>query len=275
MTPNDMQADFGFLFEHRYTVLFVLVLVDQLGIPIPAAVPLLIAAGAYAAIGQVGLVGIVCVTIAASLAAHIFWYELARRGRGDILGLLCRLSLEPDLCARGAREFFVRWGPAALVLAYFMPGFAGVVAQPIAAVTGMPRRRFLALNVLGALLWVTVYVGVGYLFSSRIASVLHVAARLGGTGLQVVAGLVIVYVGWKLVRRNFVYRRLRIARITPAELKRRLDAHEPTFILDLRHALEFAGHPEIIPGALRMSPEDLDRRFGEIPTNQEIVLYCT
>jgi Rhodanese-like domain len=77
------------------------------------------------------------------------------------------------------------------------------------------------------------------------------------------------------VRRRFVYRRLRIARITPEELKRRLDAHEPTFILDLRHALEFDVQPEIIPGALRMSPEDLDRRFGEISTNQEIVLYCT
>lgn len=269
-----MQGESGFLLQHGYAVLFVLVLVDQLGVPVPA-IPFLIAAGAYAASGHLSLIGILGVAIAASVAAHVFWYEMARRGRGDILGLLCRLHLEPDFCARRAREFFDRWGAGTLVFAYFMPGFAGAAAQPLAAMAGMPRRRFLGLTVLGALLWGTSFAGFGYAFSARVEGVLQMVAELGGTGLQLLAGLFAFYIGWKLVRRKLLYRELRIARIAPAELKRRLDANEPTFILDLRHPLEFDGQPAMIPGALRMSPDDLDQRFGEIPTNQEIVLYCS
>src|SRR5476649_1458669 len=150
-----MRSEFDFLLRHGYTVLFVLVLVDQLGVPLPAT-PFLIAAGAYAASGHLDLIRIGAVTVAASLGAHVFWYEMARRNRGDILGILCRVSLEPDYCARHARDFFVRWGAGTLVIASFMPGFIGVAAQPMAATVGMSRRKFLGLNVLGALLWVTV-----------------------------------------------------------------------------------------------------------------------
>jgi membrane protein DedA with SNARE-associated domain/rhodanese-related sulfurtransferase len=269
-----MRVEFDFLLRHGYAVLFVLVLVDQLGVPLPAT-PFLIAAGAYAASGNLDLIRIGCVTVAAALAAHVFWYELARRNRGDILGLLCRVSLEPDYCARHARDFFTRWGAGTLVIASFMPGFIGAAAQPIAATVGMPRRTFLALNVVGAILWVALCAGFGFVFSARVEEILQTGAQLGATGLELLVALFALYLGWKLVRRQLLYRRLRIARISAGELKRRLDAAEPTFILDLRHALEFNEQPGMIPGALRMSPDDLDQRLGEIPTNQEIVLYCT
>jgi membrane protein DedA with SNARE-associated domain/rhodanese-related sulfurtransferase len=268
-----MRSEFDFLLRHGYTVLFFLVLVDQLGVPLPAT-PFLIAAGAYAASGDLDLIRIASVTVTASLFAHVFWYELALRSRRDILGLLCRVSLEPDYCARRARDFFINWGGGTLVLASFIP-FIGVAAQPIAATVGMPRRTFLGLNALGALLWVFVCAGFGYAFSKRVEQVLRTGTQLGGTGLELLAGLFALYLGWKLVRRKLLYRQLRIARISAGELRRRLDAAEPTFILDLRHALEFEQQPGMIPGALRMSPGDLDQRLGEIPANQEIVLYCT
>jgi membrane protein DedA with SNARE-associated domain len=269
-----MHDDFGFLLRHGYAVLFVLVLVDQLGVPLPAT-PFVIVAGAYAASAHMSFIGIIGVTVAASLAAHVFWYEMALRSRGDIFRLLCRVSLEPDYCARRARDFFIRWGAGTLVIASFMPGFLGVAAQPIAATLGMRRPTFLGLNVLGAFLWATVCAGFGYVFSARVEQVLQIGAQLGGTGLELVAGLFALYLAWKLVRRQLLYRQLRIARISPSELKRRLDSAEPTFILDLRHALEFEKQPGMIPGALRMSPDDLDERVAEIPMNQEIVLYCT
>ena len=264
----------GFLLRHGYSITFALVLADQIGIPLPA-VPILIAAGAFAGAGQLDPFAVASVAVIASVAAHSVWYEAARRGRGDVLGLVCRLSLEPDLCARGARDLFARWGAGALLIANFVPGFAGVVAQPIAATTGMSRRRFLALSLLGAMLWVSAFVGLGYIYTARVESVLEVVARLGVSGLQLLAAILAVYIGWKLLRRQLVYRELRLARITPEELKRRLDAGEPTVVLDLRHLMEFAADPGVIPGALRMSPEELDERFGDIPGDQEIVLYCT
>jgi membrane protein DedA with SNARE-associated domain/rhodanese-related sulfurtransferase len=269
-----MHHELDFLLRHGYSVLFVLVLIDQLGAPIPAT-PVLIAAGAYAADEQLDLIRIMGLTVVASVGAHLFWYELARRSRNDILGLLCRVSLEPDYCARHAREFFIRWGTGTLVIASFMPGFIGVAAQPIAATVGMPRRTFIVLNVLGALAWAAVCIGLGSIFSARIEEIMQAGARFGATGLQLLGALFALYLCWKLARRELLYHRLRMARISPEELKRRLDAAEPTFILDLRHALEVEAQPGTIPGALRMSPDDLDQRSAEIPTDQEVVIYCT
>jgi rhodanese-related sulfurtransferase len=68
---------------------------------------------------------------------------------------------------------------------------------------------------------------------------------------------------------------LRIARITPDELKQKLDAGEPVVIVDLRHSLDFEAEPITIPGALQLSPDELEQRHQEIPRDRDIVLYCT
>ena len=264
----------GFLLQHGYSILFALVLVDQLGIPLPA-IPFLIAAGAIARDGPLDLFLVMSIGVIASVAAHTVWYEAARRGRGDVLTLVCRLSLEPDRCARSARDFFTSWGAAALLIANFMPGFAGVVVQPIAAIAGMSRLRFFALNTIGAALWVAAFVGLGYGFSTSVEEVLQLVVRFGVSGMQLLAVVCVLYIGWKIVRREWLYHELRMARITPEELKRRLDSAEPLVVLDLRHTMEFSIEPGGIPGALRMTPEELDRRFEEIPTHQEVVLYCS
>jgi membrane protein DedA with SNARE-associated domain/rhodanese-related sulfurtransferase len=269
-----MGAPNGFLLQHGYAVLFVLVLLDQLGVPLPA-IPFLVAAGAIARTSALSVSVVMGLAVFASVAAHSVWYEAARRGRGDVLKLVCRLSLEPDLCARGARDFFTRWGSAAILIANFMPGFAGVVIQPIAAFAGMSRRRFLALNLLGAVLWVAAFVGLGYGFNTSVESILQLVVRFGVSGMQLLAALCAIYIGWKLVRRQLLYRELRIARITPEELKRRLDAAEPVVVLDLRHSMEFVKDPGRIPGSLRMTPEELEIRFAEIPAHQDVVLYCS
>ena len=54
-----------------------------------------------------------------------------------------------------------------------------------------------------------------------------------------------------------------------------LDRGESVYILDLRHALDFLAYPQILPGAVRLDPKDLDARAAEIPRDREIVLYCT
>lgn len=70
-------------------------------------------------------------------------------------------------------------------------------------------------------------------------------------------------------------RALRAARISPEELKRRLDAGEAMAIIDLRHPLDFLADPRVIPGATRMNPDEVESRHQEIPRDRDIVLYCT
>ena len=74
---------------------------------------------------------------------------------------------------------------------------------------------------------------------------------------------------------QFLRRRRAFALITPEELKLRLDAAEPITLIDLRHPLDFLSDPRSIPGALRISPDEIPSRHREIPRDRDVVLYCT
>ena len=79
----------------------------------------------------------------------------------------------------------------------------------------------------------------------------------------------------KYIQRKRFLHRLAIARITPEEVKQRLDAGEDLLILDLRNALEFEIEPRTIPGAFQLSIEELEEQHHKIPRDREIVLFCT
>jgi membrane protein DedA with SNARE-associated domain/rhodanese-related sulfurtransferase len=268
-----MRSTFAFVLNHGYLVIAVVSFVDQLGIPFPA-VPFLVAAGALARSGQLSLLSAGLVALTAAIVAHTIWYEAARRERGDVLGFMCRVSLEPDVCVRRAHDFFARWGAGAVVLSNLVPG-VGVVAQPIAGILRMSRSLFLGLNLLGAVVWAGLPLALGYGFSAQVESILEAAAQLGSSAVVLLAGALVAYLGWKVFRRRILYRALRLARITPEELLQRLERKEPLVVLDLRHELEFIRDHRMIPGALRMSPEELDQRYSEIPRDRDVVLYCS
>ena len=91
----------------------------------------------------------------------------------------------------------------------------------------------------------------------------------------VVLGGFAAHIGWKYYQRWRFIRDLRIARITPEELKRRLDAGEEIVIVDLRHSLDFESEPDVIPGAVHLEPEELEESPAENLRDREVVLYCT
>jgi len=167
-----------FLIANGYAIVFAVALVNQAGLPFPAA-PWLLAAGALAQRGHLNGFGVLALAMAASLLAHLAWYEAGRRSGAKILRLVCRISLEPDLCVRKTENLFAARGPKALMMAHFIPGLV-TVAQPLAGMLRMPRPRFVGYNLVGSLLWAGGFIGLGFVFSRQLAAVGQVALGLGG-----------------------------------------------------------------------------------------------
>ena len=261
------------LTAHGYAVIFAWVAAEQLALPVPSE-PVLLAAGALAGAGLLRLPVAVAVGVAASLFSDIIWYEIGRARGSRVTRVLCWISLEPDSCVRRSQEIFARYGGHSLLVAKFVPGL-NTVAQPLAGVLGMRRSRFLLYDALGALLWIGTYTGLGYLFSDQIGRVVAHARSLGSWLIGLAFAGLVFYIAGKYIRRQRFIRHLRIARITAAELKEKLDAGETLTIVDLRHQLDFGADPMMIPGAVHLSPEELERRSEEIPHDRDVVLYCT
>lgn len=262
-----------FVVRHGYSILFLWIFLNQLGVPVPAA-PYLLAAGALAGLGRLDPALLVGISVVAALPADLLWYELGRRRGMRVIRFLCRVSLEPDSCVRDTETRFARHGAAGLVVAKFVPGVE-TVAPPLAGVFRMRRSRFLLFDALGTALWSAVFVGLGYLFHDQVDRVAALAGRLGGWLFAVLALLLAAYLAWKFERRRRFLRELRIARITPEELRAKLDAGEEIEIVDVRHSVDFEAEPATIPGARHIAVEEIDDRHEEIPRDREVVLYCT
>ena len=268
-----MNETLEFLVRHGYTLLFAWVFVEQIGLPIPT-VPMLLASGALAGTGRLSLTTAMVVAIGAAMLSDSLWYQLGRRRGVRVLQMLCRISLEPDSCVRRAENLYGKHGASSLLLAKFVPGL-NTASPPLAGIFRMRLERFLFFDALGIILWVGAYVGLGYAFSDQLE---RVAARALALGAGLIALLLAAFGGflvWKYVKRQRFLRELRVARITPDELKQMLDAGEDTVIVDLRHALDFEADPEMIPGAVRIKAEDLEQMNQHVPPNREVVLYCT
>ena len=83
------------------------------------------------------------------------------------------------------------------------------------------------------------------------------------------------YIIWKYVQRRRFIHSLRIARITPEELKRKMDSGEEVIVVDLRGSIDFEADPKTIPTAIRLAPDKIEEGHHQIPRDREIVLFCT
>ena len=260
------------LVQYGYLVVFGAVLAEQIGLPFPSE-PFLLAAGGLIGSGHLKF-GIVLIGAAfASLIGDTLWYWIGRLRGPKVVGWLCKLSLEPNTCVKRTEGMFGTYGPRSLLFAKFVPGLS-TVAPPLAGMIRMPLRDFLLFSALGGLVWVGAYLAVGWLFSTQLAMVAAFIETLGSWALALMVAAIGGYVGGKYISRRRFLRRIRIARITPQELKTMLDAGQDVIVVDVREPADFETEPAIIPGALHLTTEELDQRHREIPRGRDIVLYC-
>jgi membrane protein DedA with SNARE-associated domain len=260
-----------FVERHGYALLFSWVLAEQGALPIPS-VPLLVMAGALVRTGRMHGPAAVASCVAGALIADSVWFYFGRRRGKRVLRFLCRLSLSPDSCVRTTENAFHKYGLKTLLIAKFIPGL-NAVAAPLAGDSGIGMLRFLAVDTLGIAIWTVTYLGVGYVFADQLELALSYVGQFGsGLGI-LVASLFAAWILWKLIQRQRFLKQLDVARITPEELRGRIDAGEDLYIVDLRGGLETDASS--VPGAIRFSAEDLTTNSKQIPRDREIILFCT
>src|SRR5262245_48827077 len=237
----DVIGSVELLERHSVVLLPLLVVAEQVGIPLPA-VPALLGVGALAAKGRVSVPLVVGAIVLVALPVDLIWYELGRRRGARVLSGLCWLSLEPDDCVRRTQSLFVRYGVRAILAAKFLPGLTTVM-PPLAGIFGVSRLRFVIYELAGVLLWACFWAATGFRFCWTAAGVARRVADLGRPAGLGLAALLVGFVVLKYVRRWLFLRNLRIARISPEDLRCRLEDGEDMAIIDLRTPLDVAAVP--------------------------------
>jgi len=259
-----------FLIRHGYLLLFAMVLAEQLGVPIPS-IPVLLAMGALIGLGTYSFGAAMGLAVIAAVAADSAWYILGRQRGASVLKLLCRISLEPDSCVNTTRFVFERLGGWALVIAKFVPGLS-TVAPPMAGLWRMPWWKFLSADAAGGVLWAGAFMAIGYVFRLQLEDAGELALRMGRWLMLVVTAALALWIGWKYWQRKHFIKSLRVARIAPEEVLKRLDE---IVVIDLRSRGDLKWDGMKLRGALWFDRKTLEEHHLEIPRDRDVVLYCT
>jgi membrane protein DedA with SNARE-associated domain len=259
------------LLTRGLTVVCAASLIESLGAPVPAF-PLLLLAGSVAAEHRFSAVPLVIASAAGFWIGDLAWYAFGWSQGRRVLGLLCRLSLNPDACVGRAERRFRRRPAMTVAAGKFIPGLSLMVA-PLAGILRMPLAQFAAIDGAAAVAWSAAAIMLGVVYGRQVIP--HVVRTQRAIGILGGAA-VLAFLAWKLYERRWLVRRYSVGRVGISELQRLLAA-EPldVLVIDLRSEQAFSGSAQMVPGARRIPPGDFERHIDTMPLDKEIILYCT
>ncbi|MGB6028710.1 MAG: DedA family protein/thiosulfate sulfurtransferase GlpE [Rhodanobacter sp.] len=259
--------------QYGVLLVFLNVLVTQLGAPLPA-VPTLVVAGSLAAAGgPLALAGTMAAVVAGCLLGDSFWYVAGRRYGAGVMRLLCRISLSPDSCVQRSELRFQRWRGQVLLVAKFVPGLSTVGSSLVGAMR-LRWPLFMLFDGLGSLLWAALWTGLGYTFAASVDRVLSAVASAGTLAIQLLLALLVLYVLARWWQRRRLLHTLRMARITVDELHQAMRTERAPVVVDVRPEASRQLDTRVVPGALLVDAQGIDRTVHDIPLDRELVLYC-
>jgi membrane protein DedA with SNARE-associated domain len=186
--------------RYGYVAVLVLVGVEGFGIPFPGQT-ILIAAGIYAATGQLNLVAVLALGLLAAVVGDNIGYAIGRCGGRRLVVRFGRFVLLTEERVAAAERFFARRGNVVVPLARFVDGLRQATGI-VAGLAQMSWLRFLTYNGAGGIVWVGVWVFAGYLAGDHIALIYGQFERYQEFVLGIVAAIVVaLVVRWLLKRR--------------------------------------------------------------------------
>jgi membrane protein DedA with SNARE-associated domain/rhodanese-related sulfurtransferase len=238
---------------------------------------LLMTAGALAGRGggHLTIPLVLLTSVVACVIADSVWFWLGRRWGSNVIRLICSLTSNPQDSRERTRRMFDRWGLRLLLVAKFFPVLDGA-SPPLAGAQGATVRGFLAYDLVGSLLWSAAYVLTGFLFSSQLDRVIRLLDRFGTGIILLVAVPMMLWTSWRLFRIVTMIRHLRLHRMSPAMLQRKIDDGDRIGVVDLLRYEAMDRELEGIPGAVRTDPDQLRRaQRVVVPEGVSMVLYCS
>jgi membrane protein DedA with SNARE-associated domain len=275
LVSNAMNDLLGLIVHYGYIIIFLIVLAEALGFPVPAALALVMGGAAVAA-GVLHGPAAALVAVTAMLMGDSLLYVLGSRMGWRLLAFLCRVSVDPETCILHSAESFYKRGRATLVIAKFIPGINSM-APPLAGSMKMPFVQFLTLDFLGAMAYAFAYGAIGFIFRDFVATIAR-GFRAAGHVVEIV--VIVAAIAFTIYRAS-LYWKHRVYRIVPrvqvAELAAKLKTEysERILLADVRSHGYYDPGADRIRGSIRLEPNNLSEQVKNLPRNKDIYLYCT
>lgn len=205
-----------FFLRFGYGSVFVGVMLDNLGLPIPGEL-VLILTGYMVEKGAFALLPAILVAAAGAVLSDSAWFFAGRWGSKRFIKLYCKCSFGSRNCVERTEHNLRRFGAPSLIYARFIPGFR-TFAAPMAGMAGVPYYFFLLFDGIGAILWASLGVTTGIVFAREIPALAGRIEDSRGLLFFLAAGAVVLF----LLLKWWTRQRHGEAELAPVEAKTEL-----------------------------------------------------
>jgi membrane protein DedA with SNARE-associated domain len=175
--------------------LFLVIAIAGIGLPFPVSF-VLVAAGSFVEQGDMKFWPVIVISSLAAILGDSIGYLLGRWAGKRLIVRLSR-GVGAESRVKKAERFSARWGVAGIFFSRWLVTGLGPWINLTSGIARYPWRRFMLWVVLGEVLWVFLYVCLGYVFSSRVQTITDL---LGNLTWFILGLLISVFLGWKLLQ---------------------------------------------------------------------------
>jgi membrane-associated protein len=183
------------LLVYGVPLLFAVIAIAAVGVPFPVSLTL-VAAGSFAKQGEMRLLSVILAGSFAAILGDQIGYGISRWGGRRLIDRMAR-RLGGAEKIKKAEALLRNWGGPGIFFSRWLITELGPWLNVTSGIARYPWRRFILWDVLGEVLWVVLYVMLGYIFSDRVQYIVEI---LGNLAWAILAFIVALILGWKLVR---------------------------------------------------------------------------
>jgi membrane protein DedA with SNARE-associated domain len=195
ITADALETITGLLGQWGYWIVFLGVMLENAGVPLPGET-ILLAAGFFASRGHLSVATVAAVAAAGAMLGDNLGYWVGRKLGRTLVIKYGKYVWLTEKRFSDMERFFERHGAKTVAVARFITGFR-VFTALFAGASHMLWQRFLLFNALGAIVWAAVITVIGYFFGHSWSLM---ERWVKGGGLILAAAVVTIWVVWRITR---------------------------------------------------------------------------
>ncbi len=169
---------FTLITDYGPLAIFISAFLSCLALPIPTSL-MMLTGGAFVATADLDLFSVVLAAYTGAVIGDQAGFLIGRYGGTPVIERLARAPARRAVLAR-ARALVDRHGGLGVFFSTWAIAPLGPWVNFVAGATGLGWLRFTVADVLGEVIWVTLYVGLGYAFAANVAAVAEAMGDLMG-----------------------------------------------------------------------------------------------
>ena len=185
-----MESFLALVTDYGAWMLFAVTFASCLALPVPASL-MMLAGGGLVASGDLSALPAAGAALSGAVLGDQTGYALARMTGGGRFALWVNRKPGRAKAMTRAHAMTGRWGNLGIFLSRWLASPLGPYVNLAAGIMRIDWPKFLLWGALGEIVWVSAYIGMGYVFAGQVTAVAEIAGNASGflAAAAVVAGL--------------------------------------------------------------------------------------